>query len=125
MALTRIRELNRNGWQEIWAKYSTSRPFATPGRYLRTGMLLALTANSEVISPGELEKFVLQSETDVPRLILAEEDMKRVRAEVAKLAKYEEEKEDEDWTSDFEEITILASTIGVLLSTSSTLWEVV
>ncbi|KAG5981937.1 hypothetical protein E4U54_006444, partial [Claviceps lovelessii] len=42
MALVRIRDLQRAGWQNTWARYYTQRPFPTPKPYIRKSMLIAL-----------------------------------------------------------------------------------
>ncbi|KAG5955627.1 hypothetical protein E4U58_007004 [Claviceps cyperi] len=47
MALVRIKDTKRKGWQDTWAKYYGQRPFSTPGPYLRKSMLMAFTCHFE------------------------------------------------------------------------------
>lgn len=42
MALIRMKDIGIKGWQDAWAKYYTQRPFPTPGRYMRRGMIATL-----------------------------------------------------------------------------------
>lgn len=101
IALIRIRELNKRGWEEVWAKYYGYKPFATPGKYFlqRTGRLLALAAaHSEIIAPGEIERLLLLTEGEgIPRIQIPEEDMQRVKEEVvAKIASHDTTKDGEE-----------------------------
>ncbi|KAK1242922.1 hypothetical protein MKX08_005734 [Trichoderma sp. CBMAI-0020] len=45
MALIRIRDLQRFGWEAVWARYYEQRPFPTPSKYMRESMLLALATH--------------------------------------------------------------------------------
>ncbi|KAK2012214.1 hypothetical protein LZ32DRAFT_605663 [Colletotrichum eremochloae] len=45
MALIRIKNTNRPNWQDVWARYYETRPFPTPGPYMRKSMLLALASH--------------------------------------------------------------------------------
>ncbi|KAG6310685.1 hypothetical protein E4U22_003144, partial [Claviceps purpurea] len=47
MALVRIKDIKRIGWQDTWARYYGQRPFPTPGPYLRKSMLMALACHWE------------------------------------------------------------------------------
>ncbi|KAK3947683.1 hypothetical protein QBC32DRAFT_223633 [Pseudoneurospora amorphoporcata] len=76
LALIRIRQLDRRGWEDVWAKYHTYKPFAaTPtGRYYaRTGMLplLAMAGHNGITAPEEeIEEFLRLNEAEeVPRII--------------------------------------------------------
>jgi len=42
MALARMRDLRRPGWQVVWARYHQERPFPTSFAYMRKSMVLAL-----------------------------------------------------------------------------------
>lgn len=65
-------------------------------------MLLAQAAHSKTIAPEEIERFLLSSEgEEMPRIQITEEDMRRVKEEVAKIATHEtimdEEEDCTDW----------------------------
>ncbi|KAK1779621.1 hypothetical protein QBC45DRAFT_325613 [Copromyces sp. CBS 386.78] len=113
LALIRIRQLKRTGWEDVWARYRTNKPFATPGRYTRTGMLLAMAAHNEITAPEEIEGFLRLVEAEkVPRTItLPEAEILRVKEEVAKaIESFEtardnhEDRENEDTDTEDDEL---------------------
>lgn len=44
MACIRIKDLERDGWQDVCAQYYTQRPFPTPGPYMQQSILLGLAS---------------------------------------------------------------------------------
>lgn len=58
MALVRIKDIKRDGWQDIWAKYYDQRPFPTPGPYLRKSMLMALACHFETSDLEVMESWM-------------------------------------------------------------------
>ncbi|KAK0754929.1 hypothetical protein B0T18DRAFT_400311 [Schizothecium vesticola] len=45
MALIRIKDARRQGWEDTWSRYYTEPPFPTPTKYIRNSMLLALVSH--------------------------------------------------------------------------------
>ncbi|KAK1783786.1 hypothetical protein QBC45DRAFT_305505, partial [Copromyces sp. CBS 386.78] len=60
LALIRTRDKQRAGWEGFWARYRTTKPFGTPGRYCRDGMLMAMAAYSKMSAPEEIEAFLVE-----------------------------------------------------------------
>lgn len=49
MLIMRIRDLQKETWQETWAKYYNHRPFPTPGPYIREKILMALACQYQAV----------------------------------------------------------------------------
>ncbi len=58
MALIRIKDLDRPGWQDAWARYYQERPFPTPGPYMRKSMLLALATHFQTADMKVVESWI-------------------------------------------------------------------
>jgi hypothetical protein len=81
MALVRIKDLERRGWQDIWARYHQRRPFPTPGNYMRKAMLLALTTHFEVADMKVVESWIADHGFETP-LMLQDDQTKEVARRV-------------------------------------------
>ncbi len=57
MALIRIKDLKRYGWEDVWARYYKQRPFPTTGNYLRRRILLALVTHFETADMRVVESW--------------------------------------------------------------------
>lgn len=66
MALIRIKDLKRTGWEDAWAKFYTQRPFPTPGRYMRKSMLFALATHFGTTDTHSLESWIAEHGFDSP-----------------------------------------------------------
>lgn len=66
MALIRIKDLKRKGWEDTWARFYTQRPFPTPGRYMRKSMLLALATHFGTTDSNSLESWITEHGFDSP-----------------------------------------------------------
>ncbi|UKZ72667.1 hypothetical protein TrVFT333_000300 [Trichoderma virens FT-333] len=58
MALIRAKDLGRENWQEVWARYYEQRPFPSPGNYMRKSMLKALATYFEVADMKVVESWM-------------------------------------------------------------------
>ncbi|KAG6018358.1 hypothetical protein E4U43_002516 [Claviceps pusilla] len=58
MALLRIRDLQREGWQTTWARYYTQRPFPTPKPYIRESMLIALATHFKTTDLKAIDSWI-------------------------------------------------------------------
>jgi hypothetical protein len=99
MALVRIKDTDRHGWREIWAKYYDNRPFATPGLYIRRTMLLAIVTHFEVSDSNVVASFLEEQGFEAPITLTTEEVeevARRVHAAVEESVKHAEEIENRD-----------------------------
>jgi hypothetical protein len=99
MAMVRIKDMDRLGWQKIWAKYYDNRPFATPGPYMRRTMLLALVTHFQVTDPNVVESFLEGQGFEAPMNLTTEEveeAARRVHAAVEESVRHAEEIEREN-----------------------------
>ncbi|KAI1815259.1 hypothetical protein GGS20DRAFT_597237 [Poronia punctata] len=112
MALVRMKDLSRPGWQEIWAKYYTLRPFATPRPYMRRTMLLALAKHFETTDVKTIDSFLEGQGFEAPISLTPEETQEAARRVLmavessVTMAEVDEEgshSNDEDSDSDNEE----------------------
>jgi HNH endonuclease len=81
MALVRIKDLERRGWQDIWARYYQRRLFPTPGNYMRKAMLLALATHFEVADIKVVESWIADHGFETP-LMLQDDQAKEVARRV-------------------------------------------
>ncbi|CAG9994488.1 unnamed protein product [Clonostachys byssicola] len=58
MALFRIKDVRTRGWETVWSKYYTNRPFPTPTPYMRKNMLLAIATHFETTSMEVIESWM-------------------------------------------------------------------
>lgn len=79
MALIRIKDIQRRGWEQIWARYYQQRPFATPGPYMRRSMLLALSTHFGATDMSVIESWIADHGFDT--------DLKLADAEATEVAR--------------------------------------
>lgn len=79
MALIRIRDLDRSGWEDIWARYYTLRPFATLGKYMSKSLLLAIATHQGTNDLREVESFIAEQSFDVPITLTDDESTEAAR----------------------------------------------
>ncbi|KAG5946832.1 hypothetical protein E4U53_006514 [Claviceps sorghi] len=58
MALIRIKDVRREGWDAVWARYYTQRPFPTPTCDMRKTTLLALAAHFQSTDMSAMEWYI-------------------------------------------------------------------
>lgn len=75
MALIRMRDLNRKGWQDVWAKYHQQRPFPTPTQYMRKSMLLALGTHFGSAHMHIVDSWIKDNGFDMPLIKLTSEEI--------------------------------------------------
>ncbi|KAJ4401666.1 hypothetical protein N0V85_005474, partial [Neurospora sp. IMI 360204] len=111
LTLIRIRDKQRAVWENIWARYRTTKPFGTPGRYCRDGTLMAMAAHSKLPAPEETEAFLMElcGPETIPPVVSSEDVINGMRKEMEVIVKCVETVEDEetgewndteDWDSD-------------------------
>jgi hypothetical protein len=66
MALVRIKSLERQGWEQTWARYYEQRPFPTPGNYMRKSMLLALATHFETTDLQVVDSWIKDHGFEAP-----------------------------------------------------------
>ncbi|KAK1833617.1 hypothetical protein QBC39DRAFT_44383 [Podospora conica] len=69
MSLIRIKNINRKGWEDVWAKYYEVPPFATPTKYVRSTMLLALATHFGTTDMEVVNGWISRHGLDIPLLI--------------------------------------------------------
>ncbi|KAK3360846.1 hypothetical protein B0T24DRAFT_123940 [Lasiosphaeria ovina] len=79
MALVRIKDIKRQGWQDIWARYYQQRPFPTPGNYLRRSMLLALATHFGTVDMEVGASWITDYGFDSPLMLTDEESTEAAR----------------------------------------------
>ncbi|KAH8897722.1 hypothetical protein GQ53DRAFT_778019 [Thozetella sp. PMI_491] len=79
MALVRIKDLRRQGWQDIWARYYEQRPFPTPGNYMRQSMLLALATHFESVDMHVVESWIVDHGFESQLKLAEDEAMEAAR----------------------------------------------
>ncbi|KAK2589377.1 hypothetical protein QQS21_012947, partial [Conoideocrella luteorostrata] len=85
MALVRVKDLKRDNWEDIWARYYTQRPFPTPGPYMRRSILFALATHFETTDMKILDSWIKDNGFDTPLQLTkdeATEVARRVHVEV-------------------------------------------
>ncbi|KAK0727310.1 hypothetical protein B0T26DRAFT_128902 [Lasiosphaeria miniovina] len=79
MALVRIKDVKRYGWQDVWARYYQQRPFPTPGNYIRQNMLLALATHFGTADMHVVESWIKDQGFDSPLKLTDEETQEAAR----------------------------------------------
>ncbi|KID85531.1 hypothetical protein MAJ_11217, partial [Metarhizium majus ARSEF 297] len=79
MTLVRIKDLQRPGWQDVWARYYTQPPFPTPGNYLRKSMLLAIATHFGTADMKVVESWITGHGFDTPLKLTDEEATEAAR----------------------------------------------
>ncbi|KAI0202598.1 hypothetical protein F4808DRAFT_420699 [Astrocystis sublimbata] len=94
LALVRMRDIQPHGWKETWARLFTTKPFPTPGPYLRETILLAINQYLGTTDLKLIESWIRGQGFDDP-IQLSSEHANRVASRV-KAAIEEVEEADED-----------------------------
>ncbi len=81
MALVRMKDVGRRGWQDAWARYYQERPFPTPGPYLRKSMLLALATHFQTADMKVIEGWITDHGFETP-LIMQDDQAREVARRV-------------------------------------------
>lgn len=102
LILIRTRDIKMAGWESVWARYRTTDPFGTLGRYCRDGMLMALAASSKLSDSGEIEVFLAEvcGPETIPRTVISEDvvnDMRKEMEVIMKCLEAAENKETGGW----------------------------
>ncbi|KAM5352789.1 hypothetical protein ACJ41O_005511 [Fusarium nematophilum] len=79
MALIRIKDIKRRGWDTIWARYYQQRPFPTPGNYMRQSMLLALATHFGTADMNVVESWIADQGFDSPLKLTNDETTEAAR----------------------------------------------
>lgn len=58
LTLVRIKNLNRPGWRDVWARYYEQRPFPAPGNYLRRSILESLVRQYRLVESEVLASWM-------------------------------------------------------------------
>lgn len=66
MGMIRIKDLNRPGWQDTWARYYEQGPFPTPRKYMRKSMVLALATHYGTMDMGVVDSWLVKHGFDSP-----------------------------------------------------------
>ncbi|CAH0027502.1 unnamed protein product [Clonostachys rhizophaga] len=61
MSLIRIKDLNKEGWRDIWARYYEQPPFPAPAPYMRKSMILALATHFESTDMHVIESWIVSN----------------------------------------------------------------
>ncbi|KAI5922682.1 hypothetical protein F4810DRAFT_247327 [Camillea tinctor] len=101
MALIRIKDLKREGWREIWARYYTQQPFPTPGPYIRKQLLLGLASHYEATDIESIGSWLNGNGFETPIILNASETNEMVRR-VLEAATPSKEDEDPDEDGDLD-----------------------
>ncbi|KAI1630686.1 hypothetical protein F4809DRAFT_654620 [Biscogniauxia mediterranea] len=72
-------DFKRPEWQDVWARYYTQHPFATPGPYLRKNMLLGLATHFETTDMKVVESWVADNGFDSPLKLSGNETIEVAR----------------------------------------------
>ncbi|KAK0728447.1 hypothetical protein B0T26DRAFT_748667 [Lasiosphaeria miniovina] len=107
MALIRIKDVKRQRWQDVWARYYQQRPFPTPGNYMRQSMLLALATYFGTAEMRVVESWIVDHGFDSPLILNDDESAEAARrvhlAVDEAIARAERGLEGEDSKSDEED----------------------
>ncbi|KAK0721131.1 hypothetical protein B0H67DRAFT_213043 [Lasiosphaeris hirsuta] len=79
MALIRIKDVKRQGWQDVWARYYQQRPFPTPGNYMRQSMLLALATHFGTAEMNVVKSWIADHGFDSPLMLSDDESAEAAR----------------------------------------------
>ncbi|KAG6117171.1 hypothetical protein E4U14_008055 [Claviceps sp. LM454 group G7] len=79
MALVRIRDIKRIGWQDTWARYYGQRPFPTPGPYLRKSLLMALACHFDTSDLEVVNSWMTEHGFDAPLQLTDDELVETAR----------------------------------------------
>lgn len=79
MALVRIKDISRRGWQDVWARYYQQRSFPTPGNYIRRSMLLALATHFGTAEMNVVDSWIADHGFDSPLILTDDESTEAAR----------------------------------------------
>lgn len=65
MSIIRLKDQGIDGWKHAWQKYTHMKPFPTPGKYVRTTMLLALASNFSATTMHAIDGWMTEQGTGV------------------------------------------------------------
>ncbi|KAL7900501.1 hypothetical protein HDV64DRAFT_244371 [Trichoderma sp. TUCIM 5745] len=79
MTLIRIKDLQRPGWKDVWARYYEQRPFPAPSNYMRRSMLLALATHFGSAHMHVVESWIADHGFESPMKLTEDESMEAAR----------------------------------------------
>lgn len=79
MALIRIKDVKRQGWRDVWARYYQQKPFPNPGNYLRQSMLLALATHFGTADMSVIESWIVDNGFESPLMLTEDETTEAAR----------------------------------------------
>lgn len=79
MALIRIKDLQRPGWEHVWAHYHERRPFPSLGNYMRNSMLRALATHFGATDMRIVESWIAHDGFDSPLQLTEDEAVEAAR----------------------------------------------
>lgn len=79
MALIRIKDIRRLGWEAVWARYHEQRPFPTPSKYMRESMLLALATHFGTTHMHVVETWIVDYGFESPLKLTEDESVEAAR----------------------------------------------
>ncbi|KAK2049578.1 hypothetical protein LZ31DRAFT_562420 [Colletotrichum somersetense] len=112
IALVRMKRLGRIGWQEVWARYHGHRPFPSPEKYIRKGVLPANASHFDPSNVDLVNSWIHEYGFDTFLQLKDDEAMEVARrvhmavditASRAKKGEGEDDEEDEDPDEDDED----------------------
>lgn len=116
MALVRIKDIQRHGWEGVWARYYEQRPFPTPGNYMRQSMILALATHFGTADMRVVNSWIVDHGFDLPLKLTDDEATEAARrvhvtveaatSRVEKLEKLEEESSEDSSEDSSEELEL-------------------
>ncbi|PON23266.1 hypothetical protein TGAM01_v207793 [Trichoderma gamsii] len=79
MALIRIKDIQRLGWEAVWARYHEQRPFPTPSKYMRESMLLSLATHFGTTHMHVVETWIVDYGFESPLKLTEDESVEAAR----------------------------------------------
>ncbi|KAM0462143.1 hypothetical protein ACHAO4_001340 [Trichoderma viride] len=79
MTLIRIKDLQRPGWEDVWARYYEQRPFPAPSKYMRESMLLALATHFGSTHMHVVESWIADHGFESPMKLTENESVEAAR----------------------------------------------
>ncbi|CCE34725.1 uncharacterized protein CPUR_08661 [Claviceps purpurea 20.1] len=79
MALVRIKDTERTGWRDTWARYYGQRPFPTPGPYVRKSMLMALACHWQTTDLQVMNSWLTDNGFETPLALTNDEVVETAR----------------------------------------------
>lgn len=79
MTLIRIKDLQRPGWEDVWARYYEQRPFPAPSKYMRESILRALATHFGSIHMHVVESWIADHGFEAPMKLTEDESVEAAR----------------------------------------------